>query len=209
VACAIDIQRAIVEQGRRDAARAVGVRIGLTRAKLFAKKKTSSGATVNAAARIAAEGDAGEVLVSEGVKIVLGAGTTVELEDRGETQLKGFNEPWRLYSVRWREAVGAGALGAPGRTPYVGRDEERAELRRRLNETLAGRGSLVMIGGEPGVGKTRIAEELMAEAGDRGMLALIGHCYEQEGSPSVYPVRGDARSCDENRGPGRAADRSG
>jgi len=187
VACAIDIQRAIVEQGRRDAARAVGVRIGLNTGEVVREEEDLFGATVNAAARIAAEGDAGEILVSEGVKIVLGAGTTVELEDRGESQLKGFNEPWRLFSVRWREAAGAGAPGTLGRTPYVGRDEERAELRRRLNETLAGTGSLVMIGSEPGVGKTRIAEELMAEASDRGMLALIGHCYEQEGSPPYIP----------------------
>jgi len=187
VACAIDIQRANAEQGRRDAARAVGVRIGLNTGEVVREEADLFGATVNAAARIAAEGDAGEILVSEGVKIVLGAGTTVELEDRGETQLKGFGEPWRLFSVRWREAGGSGIPGTSGRTPYVGRDEERAELRRRLNETLAGRGSLVMIGGEPGVGKTRISEELMAEAADRGMLALIGHCYEQEGSPPYIP----------------------
>jgi class 3 adenylate cyclase/tetratricopeptide (TPR) repeat protein len=187
VACAIDIQRAIFEQGRRDASRAVGVKIGLNTGEVVREEADLFGATVHAAARIAAEGDAGDILVSEGVKIVLGAGTTIELEDRGETQLKGFNEPWRLYSVRWREASGPGAPGTPGRTPYVGRDEERAELRRRLHETLAGRGSLVMIGGEPGVGKTRIAEELMAEASERGMLALIGHCYEQEGSPPYIP----------------------
>jgi len=44
-----------------------------------------------------------------------------------------------------------------------------------------------MIGGEPGVGKTRIAEELMAEARQHGFLALTGHCYEMEGAPPYIP----------------------
>jgi tetratricopeptide (TPR) repeat protein len=44
-----------------------------------------------------------------------------------------------------------------------------------------------MIGGEPGVGKTRLAEELMAEARQRNMTALIGHCYEMEGAPPYIP----------------------
>jgi len=48
-------------------------------------------------------------------------------------------------------------------------------------------GALAMIGGEPGVGKTRIAEELMAEARQRDMTALIGHCYEMEGAPPYIP----------------------
>src|SRR3990170_612536 len=66
------------------------------------------------------------------------------------------------------------------RTPFVGREAERAELRRCLDQVAGGRGALVMIGGEPGVGKTRLAEELMAEARQRGMTALIGRCYEME-----------------------------
>ncbi|TDI23266.1 MAG: serine/threonine-protein kinase PknK, partial [Acidobacteria bacterium] len=52
----------------------------------------------------------------------------------------------------------------PTRTPYVGRETERAELRRLLEQAKAGRGSLVLIGGEPGVGKTRLTEELIVEA---------------------------------------------
>ncbi|MEE8347443.1 MAG: AAA family ATPase, partial [Dehalococcoidia bacterium] len=73
------------------------------------------------------------------------------------------------------------------RTPFVGRETERAELRRCLDQVAKGQGGLVMIGGEPGVGKTRLAEELMAEARQRGMTALIGHCYEMEGAPPYIP----------------------
>jgi tetratricopeptide (TPR) repeat protein len=69
----------------------------------------------------------------------------------------------------------------------VGREGERAELRRCLDQAARGQGALVMIGGEPGVGKTRLAEELAAEARQRGMLSLTGHCYEMEGAPPYIP----------------------
>ena len=76
---------------------------------------------------------------------------------------------------------------APGRTPYVGREAEQAELERLLDEAIAGRGALVFVGGEPGVGKTRLAEELLLKARQRGCLAQTGHCYEMEGAPPFIP----------------------
>jgi tetratricopeptide (TPR) repeat protein len=69
------------------------------------------------------------------------------------------------------------------RTPFVGRSDERAELRRRLDEAINGRGSIVLVGGEPGVGKTRLSEELQRDARTRGCMTLVGHCYEMEGAP--------------------------
>ena len=73
------------------------------------------------------------------------------------------------------------------RTPYVGRKAERAEVRRLLEQAVAGRGGLVLVGGEPGVGKTRMAEEVLVEARQRGCLAITGHCYEMEGTPPFIP----------------------
>jgi len=73
------------------------------------------------------------------------------------------------------------------RTPFVGRNSERAELQRFLLQAAQGQGTLVMIGGEPGVGKTRITEELVAEARRHGFLTLTGHCYEMEGAPPYIP----------------------
>src|SRR5262249_26983574 len=61
------------------------------------------------------------------------------------------------------------------------------ELRRRLDEALAGRGSLVLLGGEPGIGKTRLAEEILHEARGRGCVCRVGHCYEMEGAPPYVP----------------------
>ncbi len=73
------------------------------------------------------------------------------------------------------------------RTPFVGRENERAELRRLLERAKNGNGALVMLGGEPGVGKTRMTEELEAEAERHGFLTLTGHCYDMEGAPPYIP----------------------
>ncbi|MGA9725227.1 MAG: AAA family ATPase, partial [Candidatus Binatus sp.] len=66
------------------------------------------------------------------------------------------------------------------RTAFVGRDAERAALRRLLERALGAEGRVVMIGGALGVGKTRIAAELAAEASQRGFLTLAGSCYDHE-----------------------------
>jgi eukaryotic-like serine/threonine-protein kinase len=73
------------------------------------------------------------------------------------------------------------------RWPMVGRDAERAELVRHLDAALAGHGGVVLIGGEPGIGKTRLTEELLAEARRRGASDRVGHCYEMQGSPPYVP----------------------
>ncbi len=73
------------------------------------------------------------------------------------------------------------------RTPFVGRDTESTELARLLDQMLTGQGGLVLLGGEPGVGKTRLARELMATARDRGCVSLTGHCYEMEGAAPFIP----------------------
>ena len=73
------------------------------------------------------------------------------------------------------------------RTPYVGREAERAELIRRLDQACEGHGSLILIGGEPGVGKTRLTEEAGADAAATGAHVLVGRCYEIEGAPPYVP----------------------
>jgi tetratricopeptide (TPR) repeat protein len=71
--------------------------------------------------------------------------------------------------------------------PLIGRDPERAELVRHLERALAGHGSLVLIGGEPGIGKTHLTRAILAEAARRGCYTAVGHCYEMEGAPPYVP----------------------
>ena len=70
---------------------------------------------------------------------------------------------------------------------FIGRQPEMASLITALDDVLSGRGRLVMLVGEPGIGKTRMAQELGAQAAGLGAKVLWGWCYEQEGAPPYWP----------------------
>jgi len=70
---------------------------------------------------------------------------------------------------------------------FVGRDRELAILRERLDAALVGRGSLVLIGGEAGIGKTALAETVCRDAETRGTLVLVGRCYDLTETPPYGP----------------------
>ncbi len=66
----------------------------------------------------------------------------------------------------------------PSQTIFVGRELERSQLCRLLDGTIHGQGALVLVGGEAGIGKTRLTQEIAQEAGKRRIRTLRGHCYE-------------------------------
>jgi eukaryotic-like serine/threonine-protein kinase len=70
---------------------------------------------------------------------------------------------------------------------FVGREREMRELQEALHKTLSGRGQLVMLVGEAGSGKTRLAEQLATYARIRGAQVFMGRCYEGEGAPAFWP----------------------
>jgi tetratricopeptide (TPR) repeat protein/transcriptional regulator with XRE-family HTH domain len=80
-----------------------------------------------------------------------------------------------------------GFLGALPSGPLVGREPELGRLVGALDEMANGHGCLVLLAGEPGVGKTRLAQELMQLAEGRGFLVLTGRCYEQYASLPFFP----------------------
>ena len=73
------------------------------------------------------------------------------------------------------------------RSAFVGRERELAELVGGLDDAFAGRGRLVLVVGEPGIGKSRLAEELIACARTRGARVLVGRCWEAGGAPAYWP----------------------
>ncbi|MEU6147698.1 AAA family ATPase [Streptomyces sp. NPDC047081] len=77
--------------------------------------------------------------------------------------------------------------GAPTADRLVGRVEELAVLRQAVESALAGGTGLVVVEGEPGVGKTRLLEAAGAEADRRGALVVWGRCLEGDGTPSMWP----------------------
>jgi len=72
-------------------------------------------------------------------------------------------------------------------TPFVGRAGELAALTTDLDAAVGGHGGVVLLAGEPGIGKTRLAEELAARAMVRGAVVLWGRCWEGAGAPAFWP----------------------
>jgi DNA-binding SARP family transcriptional activator len=70
---------------------------------------------------------------------------------------------------------------------FVGREQELGEVYAALDDTFGGRGRLVLIVGEPGIGKSRLAEEVVRQARARGARALVGRCWEAGGAPAYWP----------------------
>ncbi len=76
---------------------------------------------------------------------------------------------------------------APTTGAFVGRENELAELRAGLDDALAGRGRLFLLVGEPGIGKSRLADELIGYARTQGARVLVGRCWEAGGAPAYWP----------------------
>jgi len=104
--CAIAIQSAFAERNE-SAEEPIKVRIGLNAGEPITEDDPGGrsdlfGTAVNMAARIASKADAGEILVADVVRQLV-AGKEFLFADRGDTELRGFEDPVRLYEVRWRE----------------------------------------------------------------------------------------------------------
>jgi class 3 adenylate cyclase len=99
--CAIAMQRAFAAHNE-SAEEPIGVRVGLNAGEPIAEDEDLYGTSVNLAARIAAKAEAGEILTSDTVRGLV-AGKRFLFSDRGETALRGFEDPVRVYELRWRE----------------------------------------------------------------------------------------------------------
>jgi len=77
-------------------------------------------------------------------------------------------------------------VNQPGQT-FIGRQQELAVLTTALDEAMAGRGQMVMLAGEPGIGKTRLAQELASHGESLGARVMWGWCYEHAGAPPYWP----------------------
>ena len=172
VRAALTIQRALAELNRKNAGTAkpaLTARIGIETGPVVVDAAGEIfGDTPNIAARVQALAEPGAVVVTAQVQRQV-AGLFVA-EERGRHELKGVPELVTLF--RMVRASGGGRRSGQRRlTPLVGRDEEIAMLMRRWERARQGDGQLVMIVGEPGLGKSRLIEEF------HGRLREVPHTW--------------------------------
>jgi class 3 adenylate cyclase/predicted ATPase len=125
-----------------------------------AQEQAVVGETPNMAARLQGLAEPGTVIISDGTRTLTGG--LFEYRDLGKVTLKGFAENLQAWQVTGLGAAESRfeALRASS-TPLIGRDEEIDLIMRRWEQARNGDGQVVLISGEPGIGKSRIAETIL------------------------------------------------
>ena len=167
VRAALAIQGAIAEINTRNAqtgAPELSARIGVESGPVVVNSAGEVfGEAPNVAARVQSAAEPGTVLVTSTVQRQV-AGLFIA-EDRGTHELKGVPVPITLYRIV-RISGGRRRTGARAPTTFVGREEDVAVLLRRWERVRVGEGQFLLIVGEPGIGKSRLAEEFRARLGE-------------------------------------------
>ena len=149
--------------------------------------KLAVGETPNLAARVQGLAEADRIVIADSTRRLLGS--TFELSDLGAHTLKGIAEPVHTWAV-------TGVAAAEGRfdahaeklTPLVGRDEELSLVMRRWEQTREGEGHVVLLSGEPGIGKSRLIQALYERVADQPHIRLRYHCSPYHINTVLYPV---------------------
>jgi len=146
------------------------------------------GDTVNVAARLQSAAEPGSVLVDDAThRAVEGL---FEWGDRRELELKGKSEPVAAWLVVGVAADGRAQRGVPGvETRLVGRSRELGLGREALEALRAGRGGVLVVAGDAGIGKTRLVNELREVAEQEGSCWLEGRCVSYGESLPYFPFR--------------------
>lgn len=187
VAAALDIRAALADHNGAAPDDEVLVRIGVHEGPVIAERGDLYGLAVNVAARITAKASSGQVLVSEHVARDI-SGEGLSIVDEGLFWLKGLRERWRLFEIDDGRAPLRSSGLSKQTLPLVGRDRERSILRQKVDAANEGSGGLTFLTGVTGSGKTRLAEEIGAEATARGFHHVSGRCFEQSSDSAYAPI---------------------
>lgn len=200
---AIHLQSAFAQASQDDDSLPLPVGIGLDAGEAVPFEDGYRGEALNLAARLCNLAGPGEVLATEGVVYLGRRVEGLAYSERGLVPLKGFADPVHVIRVHNANEVDAstsdsgqreqstwpigGFLGALPSGVMVGRAAEWDRVMASVDEVTGSRGQFVLLSGEPGVGKTRLAQEVTLKVRNRGFLVATGRCYEQEQGVPFYP----------------------
>jgi len=188
LAAVVEIQHRIASRNRRSDV-PLSLRIGLSIGEVRIEGDDVFGTPVVESARLCNAADDDQILASAHVKALAGSRSPVGWNEVGELDLKGLSEQLMTYEVRWWDSGAARPMpfpvvpGLSERAPFLGRNLERFALADAWARARSQRGPVVLIGGEAGVGKTRLAVHFARSAHDEGSIVLHGRCREDVSPP--------------------------
>ena len=147
------------------------------------------GSTPNLAARLQGLAVADQIIIASSTRRLVG--NAFELSDLGEHDLKGIAEPvhaWRVERPLATESRFDANRGGDAMTPLVGRDEELDLLLRRWSQAKDSEGQVVLLSGEPGIGKSRVLSALRERLEAQGIRALRFQCSPYYVNSAFWPV---------------------
>lgn len=191
VAAAVAVQRALAEVAW-PAGVDVRVRMGVDTGEPLVGDDRYVGLRVHRAARICSAGHGGQILLSSTTRGLVedDLPEDVALRDLGERRLKDFARAERLFQLVVEGLADQFPPLKSSEAPtgsFVGREPELATLERSLERALGGRGHLVLVAGEVGVGKSVLADEFARRARAAGARVLWGRSWEAGGAPPYWP----------------------
>ena len=193
VGCAVLTQQ-VFERRYRGAEQRLRVRIGLGTGESTLKDGDYFGIPATEAARLCDKAPADGILVSPATRLLAGRVDGARFESVGELELKGIPHPMEAFAVVWEpladeSGIHVGAWPVPAalrtmpRAAYVGRVVERRLLERSRVQARGGAGQAVLVSGEPGIGKTRLASYAAHGANADGFAVCWGACSEDLAAP--------------------------
>jgi class 3 adenylate cyclase/predicted ATPase len=155
-----------------------------------AREQAVVGETPNLAARLQGIAEPNRVVIAEDTRRLIG--NLFELEDLGPKDLKGIAEPVRAWAALRPRSVESRfeAMHATGLTALVGREEELELLLRRWSKAKTSEGQVVLLSGEPGIGKSRLTAALLEQLTDEPHTRLRYFCSPQHTNSALYPIIG-------------------
>jgi class 3 adenylate cyclase len=153
-----------------------------------AREQTVAGETPNLAARLQALAAAGQVIIADATRRLLGH--RFEVKGLGERELKGFGGAVRAYALSGERPLVSRfeAMSGPSLLPMVGRDQELALLLERWAQAKAGEGQGVLLVGEAGIGKSRISRALLDAVADEPHTRIRYQCSPYHTDSALWPV---------------------
>ena len=148
------------------------------------------GETPNLAARLQSIAEPNQVIIAESTRRLLG--NLFELEDLATQDLKGIAGPVRVWAALRPSSAASHfeALHGTTLTDLVGREEELELLLRRWSKAKTGEGQVVLLSGEPGIGKSRLTAALLEAIAPEPHTRLRNFCSPQHTDSALYPTIG-------------------